>query len=121
MSLKCNLPIELSVSSDTEILPPRYVDNTFYPTHGYTSVPVDLYFAGLDGNWNADGDANFGEPAVIPDPGDLADFAEEVYIGRATVTTQAEAQVFVEKVMTYEGAAPNADWVAWTCVMISMQ
>jgi len=98
------------LGGDSDILPPRYVDNTFYPSGGYTSIPADLYFACLDGNWNADGDANFGEPQEFPNPGDMADFAEEVYIGRATVTTQAGAQTFVEKVMIYEGADANADY-----------
>jgi hypothetical protein len=98
------------LGGDSDILPPRYVDNSFYPNNGYTSIPADLYFACLDGNWNADGDANFGEPAIYPDPGDLADFAEEVYIGRATVTTQVGAQKFVEKVIIYEGADATAAW-----------
>ena len=68
------------MGGDSDILPPRYIDNTFYPTNGYTSIPVDLYFACLDGNWNDDGDSNFGEPASLQGgPGDLVDFAEEVY------------------------------------------
>ena len=62
------------LGGDSDILPPRYVDNTFYPTNGYTSIPADLYFACLDGNWNANGDANFGEPAEFPDPGDDGGF-----------------------------------------------
>ncbi len=27
------------LGGDSDILPPRYVDNTFYPTNGYTSIP----------------------------------------------------------------------------------
>ncbi len=98
------------MGGDSDILPPRYIDNSFYPTNGYTSIPADLYFACLDGNWNADGDANFGQPAVNPDPGDLVDFAEEVYIGRAAVSDPDAAAVFVGKVMTYEEADVTADW-----------
>jgi len=98
------------LGGDSDILPPRYIDNSFYPTNGYTSIPVDLYFACLDGNWNADGDANFGQPAVGANPGDSVDFAEEVYIGRATVSTPSAAAVFVNKVMTYETADASADW-----------
>jgi hypothetical protein len=58
------------LGGDSDILPPRYVDNSLYPTNGYTSIPVDLYFACLDRNWNHDGDSNFGQPAVYPKPGD---------------------------------------------------
>ncbi len=98
------------LGGDSDILPPRYIDNTFYPTNGYTSIPVDLYFACLDGNWNANGNSNFGEPAVSPDPGDLVDFAEEIYIGRATVSTQTAAAVFVDKVISYESTNAGAEW-----------
>ena len=98
------------LAGDSDILPPRYIDNSFYPTNGYTSIPVDLYFACLDGNWNADGDGNFGQPAVTGSTGDLVDFAEEVYIGRAAVSTPAAATVFVNKVITYESADVTADW-----------
>ena len=98
------------LGGDSDILPPRYVDNYLFPFDGYTSIPVDLYFACLDGNWNANGNAHFGEPAVDPDPGDLVDFAEEVYIGRAAVSTQAAATVFVSKVISYESVVAGAEW-----------
>ncbi|MCK9996953.1 MAG: T9SS type A sorting domain-containing protein [Candidatus Krumholzibacteria bacterium] len=98
------------LGGDSDILPPRYIDNSFYPTNGYTSIPVDLYFACLDGNWNANGNADFGEPAASPEPGDLVDFAEEVYIGRATVSSKTAAAVFVNKVISYESADVTADW-----------
>ena len=98
------------LAGDSDILPPRYIDNSFYPTNGYTTIPVDLYFACLDGNWNADGDANFGQPSISGSMGDLVDFAEEVYIGRAAVSTPAAATVFVNKVISYETADVTADW-----------
>ena len=41
--------------------------------------------------------------------GDEVDFAEEVYIGRATVSTAEAAAVFVDKVMAYEGIAAGSD------------
>ncbi len=98
------------LGGDTDILPPRYIRNSFYPVNGATMIPCDLYFACLDGNWNADGDALFGEPLKTPEPGDLVDFAEEVYVGRATVSDIAAAAVFVNKVITYETTAANSPW-----------
>ncbi|MEN8005618.1 MAG: C25 family cysteine peptidase, partial [Candidatus Krumholzibacteriota bacterium] len=98
------------LGGDSDILPPRYIDNSFYPTNGYTSIPCDLYFACLDGNWNDDGDSDYGQPAATGFPGDLVDFAEEVYVGRATVSTPAAATVFVNKVISYESADVTADW-----------
>ena len=98
------------LGGDSDILPPRYVISNFYPVNGTTSIPCDLYFACLDGNWNADGDDEFGEPVTGESAGDAADFAEEVYLGRATVSTLAAATTFVNKVVAYEGAAAGAGW-----------
>jgi hypothetical protein len=98
------------LGGDSDILPPRYVENDFYPNPGSTFIPVDLYFACLDGNWNADGDASFGQPAFGLEPGDLVDFAEEIYIGRATVSTPAAVTVLVDKILSYESSDPSADW-----------
>lgn len=98
------------LGGDTDVLPPRYIDNSFYPTNGSTLIPCDLYFACLDGNWNFDGDANFGEPEKLPDLGDFVDFGEEVQVGRAAVSSPADATVFVDKVITYETTAAGSQW-----------
>ena len=98
------------LGGDSDVLPARYITNTFYPTVGSTDIPTDLYFACLDGNWNLDGDDLYGEPMVGEDVVDDADFAEEVYLGRAPVSTADVAAVFVDKVIAYEGAASGDDW-----------
>jgi hypothetical protein len=98
------------LGGDSDILPPRIIYNSLYPTNGYTAIPCDLYFACLDGNWNADGDENYGQPALYEEPGDLVDFAEEVYLGRAPVSTVAAADLFVQKVITYESTAAGTPW-----------
>jgi hypothetical protein len=98
------------LGGDSDVLPPRYVINTFYPTNGSTAIPCDLYFACLDGNWNADGDRFYGEPATATTTGDLADFAEEVYVGRAAVSTPEAATVFVNKVIGYEAVPAGSAW-----------
>jgi hypothetical protein len=88
------------LGGDTDILPPRTVEMELLDlTHPIS----DLYYACLDGNWNADGDAFIGEPAPDPgNPGDAADLIAEVYVGRAPVSTVAEARVFVDKTLEYE-------------------
>jgi Peptidase family C25/FG-GAP-like repeat/FlgD Ig-like domain len=98
------------LAGDTDVLPARYVDNTYYPASGSTEIPVDLYFACLDGNWNANGNAHFCEADASAGDGDDADFAEEVYLGRAPVSNAAAAQVFVDKVISYESVSPGANW-----------
>ncbi len=98
------------LAGDSDILPARYVVNTFYPAGSSTSIPVDLYFACLDGDWNANSNSGYGEPGLAADGGDEADFAEEVYLGRAPVSTTEAAAVFVNKVMTYERTPAGSPW-----------
>ena len=98
------------LGGDSDILPPRLVNNTLYPPGDSTDIPVDLYFAGLDGNWNANGNHIFGQPEATGIIDDEVDFLEEVYIGRAPVSTAAQAAIFVDKVMAYEAATYDDDW-----------
>ncbi len=64
-------------------------------------IPCDLYYGGLDGTWNADGDTIWGERT------DNADMYADVHVGRASVYTVAQAQNFVNKVLTYEQNPPT--------------
>ncbi|MFH1501771.1 MAG: C25 family cysteine peptidase [Candidatus Eisenbacteria bacterium] len=59
-------------------------------------IPCDLYYAGLDGNWNTDGDAQWGE--YNPEEADLY---PELTIGRACVDDVAGVQNFVNKTFLY--------------------
>ncbi|MFO7610505.1 MAG: C25 family cysteine peptidase [Candidatus Krumholzibacteriia bacterium] len=98
------------LGGDSDVLPPRYVNNSLYPAGGSTDIPVDLYFQCLDGNWNANGNGKYGEPGSSIVVSDQADFAEEIYVGRAPVSTPAAAAVFVDKVIAYETATAGAGW-----------
>ncbi len=94
------------LGGDTQLVPTRHLISTYYPPGGSTEIPTDLYFAGLDGDWNADGDAILGEPYLSgSDPGDFCDFIPELAVGRAPVSTLQEATVFVDKVIAYEQGA----------------
>ena len=87
------------LGGDVEIVPVRelYVDVSPY------YIPSDLYYAGLDGTWNDDGDGRYGEPGE-------EDLYAEVYVGRAPVNTVAEASTFVTKTKAYEDNPP-ADYL----------
>jgi hypothetical protein len=61
-------------------------------------LPCDLYYSDLDGTWNADGDLYYGEV-----PSDDINMYADVFVGRAPVSNSAEADLFVTKVLTYEG------------------
>jgi len=86
-----------------EIVPRRNVwyKNTYlgyYPDED--TIPSDLYFSDLDGDWNADGDNIYGEST------DEVDLYSDVFVGRAPVRTVDQVEIFVDKVLTYEKDPP---------------
>ncbi len=86
-----------------EIVPRRNVWYRRSYVGNYTdedTIPSDLYFSDLDGDWNADGDNIYGEST------DDVDLYSDVFVGRAPVRTVAQAETFVNKVLTYEKSPP---------------
>jgi hypothetical protein len=71
------------------------------------TVPVDLYYAGLDGNWDADGDARYGE--LNTTLGDEADLIADVWLGRIPVRTTTQATDYINKLINYENNPPLAN------------
>ncbi len=63
---------------------------------GQNDLGADLYYADLDGDWDADGDGIFGEVE------DDVDLNPDIYVGRAPVYDAEEAEGFVDKVLRYE-------------------
>lgn len=86
-----------------DVVPTRWVTNTFYPPGSSTIIAADLYYAGLSGTWDGDGDGIFGEPAVnAGNPGDDADLQPDLAFGRAPVATAEEAANFVMKNIAFQ-------------------
>ncbi|MCK4546176.1 MAG: hypothetical protein KAW17_01930, partial [Candidatus Eisenbacteria sp.] len=81
------------LAGDDEIIPHRGLYG--YAGFDEYDIPADLYYGGLDGNWNADGDSRWGEPAE-------ADLIPEVHVGRAPVDNTTEAANFVFKTLKYQ-------------------
>jgi len=81
------------MAGDTEIVPHR---NLYAEAYGYTDdIAADLYFGALDGNWNNDGDAQWGEPGED-------DLIPEVAVGRAAIDSHTEAANFINKQIMYQ-------------------
>jgi hypothetical protein len=81
------------LGGDDEIIPHR----GFYTKVGSeieTDIASDLYYAALDGNWNNDGDAYFGEPGE-------EDLLPEVAVGRLPADSPTEVANFVSKLIAY--------------------
>ncbi len=58
------------------------------------NIPADLYYMALDGNWNNNGDENWGEP-------DEDDLIPEVALSRMPFTTHEELAKMLNKIMKY--------------------
>ncbi len=96
------------LGGDTDIIPARYGTSLFGPATD-EQIPTDMYFACLDGTWNADGDALWGEAAVYNvNLGDETDLYAEVFVGRLPVSTTAEAAVQISKVFAYEASTQTS-------------
>ncbi len=84
-------------SGTDNIIPPRGLDAL-----DDSNIPSDMYYAGLDGNWNTDGDSYWGEPNEW-------DLYSEVSIGRICVDNAQEIQHFVNKLIKYQDTPVVAD------------
>ncbi|MCK5078233.1 MAG: hypothetical protein KAR38_17760, partial [Calditrichia bacterium] len=86
------------LGGDTEIIPDRkaFAMDCEYGDYTDNYIPCDLYYADLDGNWNANGNDIYGETD------DEVDLYPDVFVGRASVEDAAEAEAFVNKILTYE-------------------
>jgi len=99
------------LGGDTSVVPARivYAMTSGVGTAGEDDLRCDLYYADVDGTWNADGDATWGEY-----PQDAVDMYADLFIGRAPVDNTTEATRFVSKTLTYQGAigagAPPTDY-----------
>ena len=65
-----------------------------------TNMPTDLYYSGLSGSWNADGDGQYGETT------DSVDMAWDVVVARLPMRTAANVTNYLNRVMTYESGSP---------------
>ncbi|MFQ5600486.1 MAG: C25 family cysteine peptidase, partial [Candidatus Krumholzibacteriia bacterium] len=89
------------LGGDTGVIPARYGRTSLYPNTQDEYSPTDMYFSCLDGTWNEDGDAVWGEGATAEDPSE-ADILPELFVARAPVNDLSEVQFFVNKILAYE-------------------
>jgi hypothetical protein len=97
------------LGGDIEQVPTRFAFSCFYVPTG-AEVPVDLYYACLDGDWNGNHNELFGEaPSAYCFGEDFVDLYAEVNVGRLPSTTAANASLLISKVISYESAS-NLDY-----------
>lgn len=81
-------------------------------------MPTDLYFSGLDGNWDANGDGIYGQaeqeesedPPLPAIESDQADLDYDVIVARYPVRDTGDANNLVDKVITYETDPPLSNF-----------
>lgn len=83
-------------NADGSMLVPTRMLNLVGNSGAVESVACDMYYSCLDGDWDADGDSNFGQVT------DGVDLIPEVYVGRAPVRTAEDAALFSDKIMSYK-------------------
>jgi hypothetical protein len=84
-------------------------DRDCYVTCGsyvMSKMPTDLYYAGLDGTWDEDGDSVYGEANTLV--GDEGDLLADVWVGRIPVQTAAQASGYINKLIAFETNPPTA-------------
>ncbi|MGB2768755.1 MAG: C25 family cysteine peptidase [Candidatus Zixiibacteriota bacterium] len=87
------------LGGDEDVVPVRYA----YPSNTSTTPSMtdqqicDLYFSDVDGEWDLDDDGIWGEPNQ-----DNPDIYPDLFVGRVPCDNTAEANAFVEKLLTYE-------------------
>lgn len=86
------------LGGDTQDVPTRYLRTDYY--YGGTDVCTDIYYEGLDGTWNADRDAVYGEHDT-----DAPDLYTEVFVSRLPTSTAADVDVQIDKIIDYETGA----------------
>ncbi|MEN8150073.1 MAG: C25 family cysteine peptidase [Planctomycetota bacterium] len=92
----------LVLGGDSNVVPPRMVPLGLSgpKIHHGQLFAGESYFGCLDGEWNADADASFGEAA--PGQDDRPDLAHEVHVGRIPAETTREVEAWVAKLLLYE-------------------
>jgi hypothetical protein len=87
------------LGGDTDILPHR---SAWVATcQEADSIPCDLYYSDLDGDWDANGNLIYGEYE------DSVDMYPDIFVGRAPSNDVSQAQAFVNKCLTYEANPPT--------------
>lgn len=101
----------LLIMADSEHLEPRllwhYASSKGQPFgNNYSS---DVYYAGLDSDWNDDGDDRFGEFLTF---GNLeADLDWDIFVGRVPSSSESDAANYTQKLIRYERNPPLGAWM----------
>lgn len=96
--------IYVAMCGDTNMVPCRWCWWRIPMITDDKNITCDLYFSDLDGPWNSNDDANWGDPWYDDTP----DMYPDVIVGRLPVGSLAEAQTELGKIETYTTNPPRS-------------
>lgn len=85
------------LGGDDELIPHRGFYCYVQSGSGYQdqNIPADLYYSALDGNWNTDGDSQWGEPGED-------DLLPDISVGRMPFSNLNELNAMINKSVSYQ-------------------
>lgn len=111
----------LAGDAENDLIPIRYVFNpdvklvtgqSEYSNWDDYYKPTDYYYAELDGDWNQDGDGNWGEnPENNANGVDEITWIPDVYVGRLPADNAVELSNMINKSMKYERNPKIGNWM----------
>ncbi len=98
ISQRVNHQIEyVLLAGNPPYVPCRYLHDTVFSDRAYVdSIPADLYYSGLDGSYDANGNHKYGEPK------DSADLLPDISVARFPVNDTAELHKMIRKTVSYQ-------------------
>ncbi|MFA5031629.1 MAG: C25 family cysteine peptidase [bacterium] len=89
--------VYVALCGDTNIVPTRKCWWRIAMVTDDKRITCDLYFSDLNGPWNSNSDANWGDPWYDSIP----DMAPDVIVGRLPAGSVGEAKILVDKIESY--------------------
>lgn len=95
------------LGGDTDVVPAQicYLQHYSNTPHTY-DTPADLYYACLDNCFSWDGNNNH----IYGEDSDSLDYSPEFIITRSSVSTLAEAEIYVNRIIEYESSPKVEGW-----------
>ncbi|MCD4828159.1 MAG: T9SS type A sorting domain-containing protein [Candidatus Cloacimonetes bacterium] len=89
----------VTLAADVVFVPDRKLfafDCEFGAHEDENDLPADIYYAALDGDWDADGDGVYGEDEDEPD------WLPELNVGRIPATDSSQLSAYIQRLRDYE-------------------
>ncbi len=90
----------VTLAGDADVIPVRHFfafDCAYEIYDDENEIPADMYYACLDGDWDANDNGIYGEDDDNPD------YLPDVFVARISFNSQAQCQSYITRLIEYEG------------------